>query len=164
MALFDRFLRWLALAAGGVLLLLMFFTVLDVVLRYFFNAPFRGSLEITEFAMALIVFLSLAYCGWTGSHIAVDLLDPWLNRPALRYLPSFMALLGGLLFAVVAWRMSVEAVESWSQASNMMRIPHYPFRLAGAFGSAVFAAVMLVQAWLWAVRRGEAPAQEGEVR
>lgn len=164
MVLFDRFLRWLALAAGGVLLLLMLFTVLDVVLRYFFNAPFRGSLEMTEYAMALIVFLSLAYCGWTGSHIAVDLLDKWLDRPALRFLPSLMALLGGLLFVVVAWRMTIEAIEGWTQVSNMMRIPHYPFRLAGAFGSAVFAAVMLVQAWQWMARPARGAVDDGETQ
>ncbi|MBM3609644.1 MAG: TRAP transporter small permease, partial [Alphaproteobacteria bacterium] len=93
----DRFLRGMALAAGGVLLLLTFLTVVDVVLRYFFNAPFRGSLELTEYAMALIVFFSLAYAGWTGAHIAVDLLEKWLDRPSLRFLPSLMAFAGAVL-------------------------------------------------------------------
>lgn len=156
----DRFLRWMALAAGGVLLLLTFFTVVDVVLRYFFNAPFRGSLELTEYAMALIVFFSLAYAGWTGSHIAVDLLEKWLDRPSLRYLPSLMAFAGAVLFAIIAWRMSVEAIESWSQVSNMMRIPHWPFRLAGAFGSAMFAVVLFVQSWQGLARKTHSHAGE----
>lgn len=151
--LLDRFIRWMALAAGAVLLALTVGTVLDVIMRYFFNAPFRGSLELTEYAMALIVFFSLAYAGWTGAHIAVDLLEKWLDRPSLRYLPSLMALAGGVLFAIIAWRMSVEAIEGWTQASNMMRIPHWPFRLAGAFGSAMFAVVLLVQSWQGLTRR-----------
>ena len=162
MQLFDKFLRGLALLAGYVLLALMVFTVIDVVLRYFFNAPFRGSLEMTEYAMALIVFFSLAYCGWTGSHIAVDLLDKWLDKPSLRLLPSFMALMGGLLFAVVAWRMTVEAFDAVSQVSNMMRIPHYPFRLAGAFGSAVFSAVLFIQAWQYLARPAHESAPKAE--
>lgn len=162
MIVLDRFLRWLALAAGGVLLALMMFTVFDVVLRYFFNAPFRGSLELTEYAMALIVFLSLAYCGWTGGHIAVDLFDKLLDRPSLRYLPALMSLLGGLLFAVVAWEMAVEAVAAFDQTSNMMRIPHFPFRMAGAFGSAVFSLVMLVQTWQSIARPQQSEARQTE--
>jgi TRAP-type C4-dicarboxylate transport system permease small subunit len=45
--LFERFLRLLALAAGIVLLILMVFTVLDVFLRYVFNAPFRSIYEFS---------------------------------------------------------------------------------------------------------------------
>jgi TRAP-type C4-dicarboxylate transport system permease small subunit len=141
MKAFETLLRWMALAAGGVLLLLMFGTVADVVLRYFFNAPFRGSLELTEFAMALIVFLSIAYCGWVGAHIEVDLFDKWLSHPALRVLPAVLALVGALLFAVIAWLVTVEAFASIRQSSNMMKIPYFPFRMTAAFGSAVFAIV-----------------------
>jgi TRAP-type C4-dicarboxylate transport system permease small subunit len=146
MTILDNLLRWMALAAGAVLLLLMFGTVADVVLRYFFNAPFRGSLEMTEFAMALIVYLSIAYCGWKGAHIEVDLFDKWLSRPALRLLPAILALIGAALFAVIAWLLASESFASMKQASNMMKIPYFPFRMTAAFGSAMFALVLVVQA------------------
>jgi TRAP-type C4-dicarboxylate transport system permease small subunit len=158
MKILDDVLRWMALAAGGVLLLLMFGTVADVVLRYFFNAPFRGSLEMTEFAMALIVFLSLAYCGWKGAHIEVDLFDRWLNRPSLRFLPAFLGIIGAALFAAIAWLIAREAFDSMRQASNMMKIPYFPFRMVAAFGSAMFALVMIVQS-INILRR--APQSEG---
>ena len=92
MELFDRFLRVLALIGGGVLLVLMGYTVLDVVLRYVFNAPFSGSLELTEFAMSMIVFLGIAYCGWTGGHVAVDILERPLDDPRLRFVPVLLTL------------------------------------------------------------------------
>lgn len=145
MDLFGRFLRVLALVSGGVLLLLMTYTVLDVVLRYGFNKPFAGSLEITEFAMSLIVFLGIAYCGWTGGHIAVDLFEEALDRPSLRYLPALISFIGATLFTLVAWRATVETIATLGQASNMLRIPHYPFRFTVAFGSAMFALVMFIQ-------------------
>jgi TRAP-type transport system small permease protein len=145
MQLFDRVLRGLALASGGVLLLLMAYTVLDVVLRYVFNAPFSGSLEVTEFAMALIVFLAIAYCGWTGGHIAVDLFEKALDRPGLRLLPAVISFVGAALFALIAWRVTLEALATFSQVSNMLRMPHYPFRFTVAFGSAMFALVMFIQ-------------------
>ena len=89
---FGGILRSMALAAGWVLMLLMGYTVLDVVLRYGFNRPFSGSLEITEFAMSVIVFLGIAYCGWLGGHVAVDILERPLEDPRLRFVPVILTL------------------------------------------------------------------------
>jgi TRAP-type transport system small permease protein len=154
---FDRFLRLLALAAGVVLLALMMFTVADVVLRYVFNKPFRSVFEYTEFSMALIVFLSIAYTGWTGGHISVDVFERFLDRPSLRFLPATLALIGSALFALIAYRTTLETIATISQFSNMLRWPHYPFRFTVAFGSAVFAVVLFIQA-IQALRK--APAKD----
>lgn len=128
-----------------MLLLLMGYTVVDVVLRYGFNRPFSGSLEFTEFSMTLIVFLAIAYTGWTGGHISVDLFEKVLDRPALRVLPAIIAFTGALLIAVMAWRAMLETIATLPQVSNMLRWPHYPFRFTVAFGSAMFAIVLFVQ-------------------
>jgi TRAP-type C4-dicarboxylate transport system permease small subunit len=152
MELFGRFLRLLALAGGVVLLLLMAVTVVDVVMRYVFNAPLASAWEFTEFSMTLIVFLGIAYCGWTGGHIAVDLLEAWLDRPSLRFLPALIAFTGALLFALVAYRATLETLATIQQVSNMLRWPHYPFRFTAAFGSAMFAIVLFIQG-LGALRR-----------
>jgi TRAP-type C4-dicarboxylate transport system permease small subunit len=152
MQLFGGFLRTLALISGGLLLVLMGFTVVDIVLRYAFNAPFSGSFEFTEFLMAAIVFLAVAYTGWTGGHIAVDLFERWLERPSLRWLPAVISFAGAALFAVVAWQATLETIATIDQISNMLRWPHYPFRFTVAFGSAMFALVLLIQG-IQALRR-----------
>ena len=92
MEAFGRALRLMALCGGIVLVALMGYTVLDVILRYGFNKPFSGSLEITEFAMSLIVFFGIAYCGWTGGHVAVDILERPLENPKLRFVPVMLTL------------------------------------------------------------------------
>jgi TRAP-type C4-dicarboxylate transport system permease small subunit len=143
---FGRFLRYLALAGGWVLMLLMGYTVLDVVLRYVFNQPFSGSLELTEFAMSAIVFLGVAYCGWVGGHVAVDILERQLETPRLRFVTALLPLVGCVLFAMIAWLSAVEALTSMHRISNMMRWPHWPFQLTVAFGSAMYAIVLLVHA------------------
>ncbi|MDP2358523.1 MAG: TRAP transporter small permease [Beijerinckiaceae bacterium] len=146
MIAFDGFLRVMALLAGVILLLLMVFTTMDVVMRYFFNSPFRGSLEATEFSMALIVFLGIAYCGWVGGHIGVELFEKFLERPSLRFVPVLVNLAGAALFAVIAWQMVEETRHAWTQISNMLRMPHWPFRMVVAFGSALYAIVLLIHA------------------
>jgi len=145
MQFFDRFLRGIALLGGAALVLLMFYTVLDVTLRYGFNRPFSGSLEFTEFAMTVIVFLGLAYCGWTGGHVAVDILERPLEHPSLRFVPATLTLVSAVLFAVIAWASASEALGSMQRVSNMLRWPHFPFQLNVAFGSALFAVVLLIQ-------------------
>jgi TRAP-type C4-dicarboxylate transport system permease small subunit len=142
---FGGFLHWLALAGGWVLMLLMGYTVLDVVLRYIFNRPFSGSLEITEFAMSLIVFLGIAYCGWLGGHVAVDILERPLEDPRLRFVPAVLTFIGAVLFAAIAWLSAAEALTSMHRISNMIRWPHYPFQLTVAFGSAMYALVLFIQ-------------------
>jgi TRAP-type C4-dicarboxylate transport system permease small subunit len=159
MELFDRFLRLLALASGVIMLLLLLVTVLDVFLRYVFNAPLASAWEFTEFSMALIVFLGIAYCGWTGGHIAVDVFAKWLDRPSLRFLPAILAFVGAALFALIAYRAALETIATIDQVSNMLRWPHYPFRFTVAFGSATFAAVLFIQGLQSLSRRPSGGAQ-----
>ena len=145
MASFDRFLRLLALGGGIVLMLLMGYTVLDVVLRYGFNKPFSGSLEITEFAMSVIVFLGIAYCGITGGHVAVDILERPMQSPKLRFVPVVLTLASAVLFAAIAWLTAAEALTSMHRVSNMVRWPHWPFQMTVAIGSAMYAIGLLLQ-------------------
>jgi TRAP-type C4-dicarboxylate transport system permease small subunit len=155
---FGRILRWMSLAGGWVLMLLMGYTVLDVVLGYGFNRPFSGSFELTEFAMSVIVFLGIAYCGWTGGHVAVDILERPLEDPRLRLVPAILALVGAVLFAAIAWLTAADAFSSLQRVSNMMRWPHWPFQLTVAFGSAMYALVLLVQAIRLVSRKSSGPA------
>jgi TRAP-type C4-dicarboxylate transport system permease small subunit len=66
---FGSLLRLLALIGGWIIVGLMVYTVADVILRYIFNRPFSGSIEVTEFAMAAIVAGSAATSpstSWSG--------------------------------------------------------------------------------------------------
>ena len=143
---FDGLLRIMALVAGWVLVALMAYTVLDVVLRYVFNRPFSGSLEITEFAMAVIVFLGIGYCGWLGGHVAVDIFERPLEDPRLRFVPIVLLLVSAILFALIAYLTAAEALRFTHRISNMMRWPHWPFQLTVALGSALYAIVLAIQA------------------
>ena len=142
---FGKFLRLMSLAAGWVVVALMAYTVIDVFLRYVFNHPFRGSLEVTEFAMALIVFLGIAYCGWLGGHVAVDIFERPLDNPKLRFVPVILTFVSTLLFAAIAWLTAGDAIGASHRISNMMRWPHWPFQAAVAFGAAMYAVVLLIQ-------------------
>jgi TRAP-type C4-dicarboxylate transport system permease small subunit len=147
--MFDRVLRALALGGGAVLLGLMALIAFDVVMRYALRLPFLGAYEMTELAMALIVFLGLPYCAATGGHVAVDVLGPLLDRPAFRWLNVLLPFAGAALTAVMAWESASYALDSRSrgEATNMLRIDLFPFQLLTAASMALFSAVLLHQAW-----------------
>ena len=147
--MFERVLRVLALGGGVVLLGLMGLVAFDVVMRYVLRIPFLGAYEMTELAMALIVFLGLPYCAATGGHVAVDVLGPVLERPALRWLNALLPLAGAVLTGVMAWQSVLYALDSRSrgEATNMLGIDLFPFQLVGAASMALFSVVLIVQAW-----------------
>jgi TRAP-type C4-dicarboxylate transport system permease small subunit len=145
----DRILRALAYGGGGVLLGLMGLILFDVLMRYALRLPFLGAYEMTELAMVLIVFLALPYCGATGGHVAVDVLAPVLDRPGLRWLAAVIHLAGAVLMIIIAWQAVLYAIGAYrlNDATNMLRIQKYPFELVTAASTAIFAVVLIVQAW-----------------
>jgi TRAP-type C4-dicarboxylate transport system permease small subunit len=147
--MFDRALRLLALGGGAVLLGLLALVIFDVVMRYALRLPFLGAYEMSELAMVLIVFLALPYCAATGGHVAVDVLSPVLDRPGFRWLNALIHFSGAVLMAVIAWQATLYAFVSAArgEATNMLKIPQQPFQLTAAACAALFAVVLLVQAW-----------------
>lgn len=144
----DSAVRLLAYIGGLAILWLMGLTVVAVVMRYVFNAPILGAQDISELSLVLVVFFALAYCGWTGGHIAVDLIGMVLKPGILRWTDTLVRAISGLLFVTVTWqtmRQGLDAFE-FEEASNLVEIPHFPFFLVVAFCSAVYALVLFVQA------------------
>ena len=133
--------RRIAEAGGIVILAMMLVAVLDVVLRYVFNAPLSSSYELIQLGMVLVVYCGLAWCGLTGGHIAVNFLGALLDRPRLRWLNALVHCVGAILFLVIAWRSAGEAVTYFTsgETTNMLKAPLYPFLAAVAAGALLYA-------------------------
>jgi TRAP-type C4-dicarboxylate transport system permease small subunit len=120
-------------------------TVMDVAGRYLLNRPLPGALELSEFALVLLVFFGLGATGLRGSQVVVDIaLDRF--SPRLRAISDvFNALLAIGFWAVIAWRTAVQAQEVAirGEVSTILGLPVYPFVYAVAFGSAVMGASMV---------------------
>ena len=140
--------QWLALAGGVVLLWLMGLTVIAVVMRKVFQAPILGVQDLSEASMALVVFGGLAYGGWTGGHIAINLIGVVIKGRGLNLVDTAVKLVCAAFFALAAWITVIKGLESreMGDASNLIFIPHFPFFFAVAFGMALYAVVLLTLA------------------
>jgi len=146
--LVDRILRGLALLSGGVLLAMTGLTVVDVTLRYVFNAPLFGGQDIAELALLSVVALAVAYCGRSGGHVAVDLIGGILSRGVERVLDVFVRLLSAGILSVIVWRCFVNGLDAadYGEASNLPNIPYLPAYFALSAGFAVYVAVLVLEA------------------
>lgn len=143
----DGVVRLLAIVSGVILMCLMTLTVVAVALRKV-NQPILGTQDLSEAGLILVVFCAMAYSGWTGGHIAVDLIGTALRQRTLELMDFGVRLVSGLFFAVVAWMSVVHGLDAleFGEGFNLLPIQHWPFYFMIAFGSGLFSLVLIVLA------------------
>jgi len=122
-----------ALLIAGIMLL----TAAEVVLRYFFNAPIKGSYEISEMVFVGAIFLGVAYTQMCRQHVRVDLLLIHLSSKTNIILESCMLLITLALYAVFAWegvKTLFVSISSGEYRWGLIPIPLWPARLMVPLG------------------------------
>lgn len=129
-----------------VLGLMMLLISSDVVLRYVFNRPIRGSFELIEFMMVAVVFLGLGYTQVKKGHLSITLLVKSLPENVTSIINTATNLLSGLIFLAIAWQNVLQTMESRATGgtSAVLEIPTFPFYLLVAFGSVLLGLVFLM--------------------
>ncbi|MDD5701119.1 MAG: TRAP transporter large permease subunit [Dehalococcoidales bacterium] len=124
------FSRWTNVLGIAVLFLMVFVTFIDVVMRYIFNAPIKGVLELTEVLMIVAVFLGIAHTQNQKGHIRVDLLSAALT-PGRRLVLEFITTVLGIgLFIVIIWRSIIKLlsfINVNAMHSQYFLVPDAPF-------------------------------------
>lgn len=138
--------RLSAFTSGIALLWLMGLTVVAVIMRYLFNAPILGAHDISRVSLVLVVYPAMAYCGWTGGHVALDLISYVLKGRALRWADSIIQASCAILFVYITWQTIWRGLDAFKhgEASNLIEIPHAPFFFVIAIGSGLYALVLFI--------------------
>ncbi len=139
----------LVFAAGGALLLFgtMVLACVDVVGRYFLNAPVKGGFELTEIMMAGLIFLGMPLVTRADEHIKVDLLDMFLSprmRAWQQRLGDLLTLCVSILIAVTVWFKAGQIAAS-NDHTESLKIPLAPVAYLMAVMMAVNALVCLAR-------------------
>jgi len=141
--------RALEMLAAALLFSMMVLTFVDVVLRYVFNAPIRGSFEVSETMMAVLIFAGLPLVSRKGEHIAIDsvvrLAPPWLRRL------SALAVQLGCAAALVgmAWLLWVKGLRfaSAGDVTQTLKLPIAPVVQLMALLTLFTALIHVLLAW-----------------
>jgi TRAP-type transport system small permease protein len=137
----------MAVIAAIVLFFMMLLTVGDVIGRYFFNTPIKGTWEVVGLCLVFAATWGFAYCQLKQSHINVTVL---LERfpPRVRAIFTAISLTFGLVgFSIICWRMILQAQKYFlmtrGNTTDTLNIPYYPFMLGLAVGAGVMALMLL---------------------
>ena len=146
----DRYsgpvIRQLEKAGRAALLLMVVLITLDVVLRYFFNRPIKGSYELVEFMMVFLVFTGLAYTQQKNSHVAVTLLSDKFSPAVKAVVSSVTHTLCLGITVLIAWRSVVQALDLYAAGttSGVLFVPYYLLMWVVAAGSVLLAIQLVI--------------------
>lgn len=131
--------RTMSSIGGGFLLLMVALTVADVFLRYVFNRPILGSIELTECMVVVLGCLGLAWCEVNNGHIRVNLLVPLLPGRMRAIVDSLTTLCSLFVYLIITWCCFRESYElkGIGQTTDILKLPVYPFYVVMAFGAAM---------------------------
>jgi TRAP-type C4-dicarboxylate transport system permease small subunit len=142
----ERWLTRLENAFGGIAIAVLVgcgvLICIDVALRYVFNHPIVGGIEIVEYALVYITFLGASWAVPRGAHIDIDV--------AVQAMPKFWqrvcALLSNLISLGVAIVLTVfGATSTWTAFTRgafkptVLEIPTWIVLIIIPIGSAVLA-------------------------
>ncbi|MEL7564703.1 MAG: TRAP transporter large permease subunit [Dehalobacterium sp.] len=137
----SKILHWVALVIVGIMSLPI---VADVLSRIFFRKSIMGILELSEFAMVIIVFGSLAYTQINKGHIQIDILVERFSKKVQDLIDVFNYTIGFTIYAILAWQLYLQIGKKMNLLSSALGLPLYIFITIACLGTLIFAAVILL--------------------
>jgi len=143
----DDFLNKILMFVGSVaVLFLMSLATINVCLRFFFNAPYRGAYELVGFSGAIVIAFALGYTQKRKDHIVVDILTEKFSKPVVKVLDIISYFVMMIFFAMVAWQVLVWGMKiaKSGEVSETLKIIFHPIIFAVSIGFAVFSLTLLI--------------------
>jgi TRAP-type C4-dicarboxylate transport system permease small subunit len=130
-----------------VLILMMLLTVADVFLRFGFNKPILGTVELCEYMMVAVVYLALPLCAVREKNVRVEILAVRLPPKLLAFVDVITCFLSLGILALITWQGFLEFNDMFrvKRVSNMLSVPAYPFHLILAVSSLILCGVLLIK-------------------
>lgn len=136
-----RFNTLMHFMSGAALLVMLGLTVADITGRSAFNDPVRGTVELTQMLLVIVVFLALAHSEDLGDHITVDLLYARAGPRLKRFLEVVSDVLSvGVLLLLSYQLLQFTLRQRRSGAETpVIEVDQWPFVLIAALGALGYA-------------------------
>ncbi len=135
------------MVVGSVaVLLLMSIATVNVCLRFFFNAPYRGAYELVGFLGAIVIAFALGYTQRRKDHIVVDILTEKFPKRINRILDGINYLITTIFFSVVSWQVFTWGmkISKSGEVSETLKIIFHPFIFSVSLGFALFSLTLVI--------------------
>ncbi|MCL4675974.1 MAG: TRAP transporter small permease [Pararhodobacter sp.] len=117
----DGLLAALAVLGAVATLLLMVHVGADIVMRNIWNAPIPATWEIvTHYYMVALAFIPLAWVEKSGAMVQVEVINGLLSPGVMRLSDLIVAVIGAVIYGVLAWVTYQAAMRSMSSGQYVM--------------------------------------------
>lgn len=135
--------RPLRIAVGVALIVVVGVTLLQIALRYFFNAPLVWSEELAKLLIVWIAFIGAAAVCWDGRHLNVDVFYTMLPPRPRSVVRALNALISIAFLAVLGWTSVKLVILENVQDLSALPLPAGVVRLAATVGAALMIAAII---------------------
>ena len=143
----NLFLNRILLVLGSVaVLLLMSVATINVILRYPFKVPWRGTYEVVGLLGAIVIAFALGFTQKRKDHIVVDILTEKFPKRVNRILDGISYFITTIFFAIVSWHVLVWGLKIMrsGEVSETLKIAFHPVIFCVAFGFVIFSFTLLL--------------------
>ena len=141
----QRMNRWVAGVGAWSLVFLMLLTAADVVGRDLLGHPVPGTVELSQYLLAVFILLGLAHTQQVKGHVNVSILISRLPVSGQLFLKLISSVLGFTLFSLLAWQGWVVGLAERT-VSDLLRVPQFPFRILVAVAAFLVCLELLIDA------------------
>jgi len=122
---------------------LMLLTTADVVGRDLFSKPVAGTLEVSEYMLAVLILLGAAYTQQVKGHVCVDFFTGRFSRKTRVYFDTFTTILSLFIVTVLVWQGFVLGIQE-TAVTDQLRIPKAPFKMLVGIGGTLLWLQLLI--------------------
>ncbi len=147
--LWDKINKWMHSILGPVVSIVLFFmmalTFVDVVGRYIFNSPVVGSFELTEFTMAIVIFLGLTLLCCEEGHVVVDIFDSFVPEGMKPIQNIIINIVSFIVMGVISWQLWLKAGEAveYGDRTQFLLMPMGPLFYFMSIMTGISSVIML---------------------
>lgn len=121
----------------------------DVLGRYLFNSPIKGSSEIIPLFIVALAFLGLGHAQFLGRHVSINLLTIHLPKYVRKTLNIILLLLAGGFFIIMTIQIGRTAYHDFVNkiilTQSYTKLPIWWISFIAALGCALLVSSLLVQ-------------------
>lgn len=136
--------------AGAIALCTLFLlTFGDIAGRFLLDRPIKGTLEVSEYLLVAIVFLSLGFAQLTGTHVRVEAIFSRFPVRLQTVMNIFALFLSIGFFVIMARQIGERAYICWSEEillpMTTVKLPIWWPSFIGTFGCVLLVIALLTQ-------------------
>jgi TRAP-type C4-dicarboxylate transport system permease small subunit len=146
--LLHKISKWVTYAAMAMTVIMMLMVVIDVFMRFAFNKPILGSVELASYMLSIIAFTTIPFVESEAEHIVIPLLFDRFPKKVRLLANTFVALIGlgiVVLIGLASFFLAAEYIGR-GKVTQILCIPLYPFVFIAALCISLYAILLIVNA------------------